>query len=382
VTIDDALLEDTAEDLFENAPCGYLSTRLDGTIVRLNRTFEAWIGVPREELLGKRRLQQLLAPGGRIYFETHIAPLLRMQGSVRAIAVEIVRADGSRLPALLNATVRTDDEGRPQLIRATIFDATDRRRYEQELLDARRREHDIALALQRSLLSGTLPAAPQLDLDVAYRPGVSGLEVGGDWYDAFWLKEGETVALAVGDVVGRGLGAAATMGQLRSALRALAATGFGPSALLEALDRYACLHEVGRMTTVVYCELELATGRLRYACAGHPPPVVVRPGEGPSILWGGRSTPLDAFRHGRVAREEAACELPPGSVLVLYTDGLVEDRKQPLQEGIDRLVGELAQHAATPAGPLVAQLVHALHGSENTDDTCVLAARLREADID
>lgn len=130
------------------------------------------------------RFQELLAPGARIYHETHYAPLLHMQGEVRGIAVEIVHADGGRLPALVNSVLRHDAEGRPQVIRTTIFDASDRRRYEQELLRARRREQEIARELQRGMLSGALPEADGLEVDVAYRPGVAGLEVGGDWYDA------------------------------------------------------------------------------------------------------------------------------------------------------------------------------------------------------
>ncbi len=140
------LLEESAEDLFENAPCGYLSTRLDGTIARVNRTLETWLGREREELVDTVRFQDLLTPGGRIYHETHYAPLLRMQGAVNEIAVEFVRADGTRLPALINSVLRTDEQGVPQLVRTTIFDATDRRRYEQELLRSQRHEHNVARA--------------------------------------------------------------------------------------------------------------------------------------------------------------------------------------------------------------------------------------------
>lgn len=96
----------------------------------------------------------------------------------------------------------------------------------------RRQEQEIAQQLQRSLLSGVLPSGPRLEVDFAYRPAVKGLEVGGDWYDAFWLDEGETAALVVGDVVGRGIEAAASMGGLRSAVRALASTGLAPGELL------------------------------------------------------------------------------------------------------------------------------------------------------
>jgi len=133
VSVGARLLEDSAQELFEDAPCGYLTTRLDGTIVKVNRTFETWTGRAREDLLDRVRFQELLSAGGRIYHETHYAPLLRMQGSVREIAVDIIRADGTLLPALINSVLRVDDDGRPRVIRTTVFDATDRRRYEEEL---------------------------------------------------------------------------------------------------------------------------------------------------------------------------------------------------------------------------------------------------------
>jgi PAS domain S-box-containing protein len=380
VTSPDDALADSAEDLFENAPCGYLSTRLDGTILRVNETFVSWTGLARADLLGGRRLQDLLSPGGRIYYETHLAPLLLMQGSVREIAVEIVRADGTRLPALLNCALRSPDDAAAdpdgRVIRTTVFDATDRRRYEQELVRMRRREQDIAQELQRSLLSGELPAADGLDLAVAYRPGVSGLEVGGDWYDAFWLDEGETVALVVGDVVGRGITAAATMGQLRSALRALAATGLGPARVVAALDGYSRRHGVGRMTTLVYARLQLASGRCDYACAGHVPPVVVSPGEPPALVWDGRSLPLDAHRAGARAREEGSLVLAPGGTLLLYTDGLVERRSRALDAGFEQLLAAVAAHRDDRAAALASALVHALRPSDQSDDVCLLVARL------
>ena len=374
--IDDALLEDTAEDLFEDAPCGYLSTRLDGTIVKVNRTFETWTGLARGELLERRRFQELLAPGGRIYHETHYVPLLRMQGTVRAVAVEIVGADGTRMPALINSVLRHDAAGRPQVIRTTVFDATDRRRYEQELLRAQRREHDIAQQLQRGMLSGELPAAEGLEVDVAYRPGDAGLEVGGDWYDAFWLDDGDTIGLVVGDVVGRGIEAAATMGQLRSAVRALASTGLGPGALVSALDGYARRHAIGRMTTLVYAQLNLATSRLRFVAAGHPPPLIVKPGEDLCFAEDGRSLPLDAHGVSAHAREEAVRELPPRSAILLYTDGLVESRSRLLDDGMDRLRREVAVHRDEAAADLTANVARALHEAERTDDVCLLAARI------
>jgi PAS domain S-box-containing protein len=129
--------EESAEDLYENAPCGYVSTLPDGTIVRVNATFLAWTGYARADLVRQTRFQELLAPGGRIYWETHYAPLLRMQGRVEEIAAEIVRADGRRLTVLLSSIQRKDDAGRPLLVRTMIFDASQRKEYERELLRAR-----------------------------------------------------------------------------------------------------------------------------------------------------------------------------------------------------------------------------------------------------
>jgi PAS domain S-box-containing protein len=361
---------DATENLFEDAPCGYLTTRPDGTLIRANRTFERWTGFSREQLVG-RRFQELLSPGGQIYHETHYAPLLQMRGTVHEIAVEIVRADGTRLPALVNS-VLVRGEGVTEHIRTTVFDASERRRYEQELLRERRHEHDIAQRLQRAMLDGELPEAPELVLDVAYRPAEQGLEVGGDWFDAFWLEPGRTVGLVVGDVVGRGIDAAATMGQLRSATRALAATGVGPAAILDGLDAYASRHRVGQMATVVYAQLELATGQLRYACAGHLPPAVLGPEDAPVFLWEGRSTPLD-IHVDEASRAEAVYVLAPGGVLVLYTDGLVERRTETLDDGMNRLLAQLAVgNAAAP--DFAAGLVDDLRGPDQDDDVCVLAA--------
>jgi len=374
VTGDEPLAE-SAEELFENAPCGYLTTLPDGTIVRVNRTFETLTGLRREDLLHARRFQDLLSPGGRIYHETHYAPLLRMQGEVREIAVEIMCADGTRLPALINSVLRSDDEGRPQLVRTTVFDATDRRRYERELLRARRHEQDTARQLSRSLLSGSLPTADGLELEVAYHPAEAGLEVGGDWYDAFWLDEGATIGLVIGDVVGRGIGAAATMGQLRSAVRALASTGLGPGRLIGALDAYAHRHDVGRMTTLICAELGLETGRLRYACAGHPPPVILPPEGDPAFPWEGRSPPLDIGDGTQEPRPEAELTLAPGSTVLLYTDGLIERRRESLDAGMDRLLAATAAHRDAGLAGLLATLVRELRDPEHVDDVCLLAAR-------
>jgi phosphoserine phosphatase RsbU/P len=375
MTRDPELLADSAEELYEEAPCGYITTLLDGTIVKVNRTFETWTGLHREELVGRRRFQDLLSPGGRIYHETHYAPLLHMQGSVREIAVEIVKADGGRLPALVNSVLKSDDSGAPSGIRTTVFDATDRRRYEQELFRASRREHEIAKELQLSMLAGTPPVSPKLTLDSHYSPAIRGTQVGGDWHDAFWLDPPHVVALVVGDVVGRGIGAAATMGQLRSAVRALASTELGPAALLSALDVYVGRHGVGEMTTIVYAELSLRTGELRFACAGHPPPLLLAPRTDPTLDWGGRSTPV-GVEPGPAGRSEQSRRLAPGTALLLFTDGLIEDRTRPEDDGLERLLREAA--ATGPVGglgPTVQSIVARMVDPAQADDVCVLAAQ-------
>jgi len=142
----DALFEENIEDLYDNAPCGYLSALPGGLIVKVNQTFLSWTGYRREELVGRRRFQDLLTAGGRIFHETHYAPLLRMQGAVREIAVDVVCADARRLPALINSVLKKDDEGTPLLVRTTVFNATDRKEYERELLRERQRAEQEAKA--------------------------------------------------------------------------------------------------------------------------------------------------------------------------------------------------------------------------------------------
>ena len=146
-----ALLDEDLAELFEHAPAGYVSTFPDGTIVRVNQTFRDWTGFAPEELTG-RRLQDLFSMPGRIYYETHLGPLLAMQGSLSEVAVDIARRDGTLLPALVNALQKRGADGKPLLHRFTVFNATERRRYERQLLEARR-EAERALRAKAELLA-------------------------------------------------------------------------------------------------------------------------------------------------------------------------------------------------------------------------------------
>lgn len=145
-------LEESFESMYEDAPCGYLSTLPDGRFVRINRTMLDWTGYARERLLYTRKFQDLLTLGGQLYYETHYAPLLAMQGAVSELALDIVRNDGSRFPALLNSVLQRDQTGHPLLIRTVVMTATDRRKYEQELL-AERREAELTSKAKTDFVS-------------------------------------------------------------------------------------------------------------------------------------------------------------------------------------------------------------------------------------
>ena len=692
--------DDDPDDLYERAPCGYLSTLPDGTIVKVNETFLTWTGYKRSDLVGRRRFRDLLTAGGRIYHQTHYEPLLSMQDDVHEVAFDVVCADERRLPTLVNSVLSRDPEGRPRVIRTTVFNATERRGYERELLGARRRaeeserrvrimqaivaelaaapteegvaravvrapvdafgavessiwlvdrdrgqlvptastdpagtgredvplrsdraiaqvaragelrvvasvahaeadhpeladtmrrrglvtvlllpltsvpanaapdveptvlgvlafgfdaprsltdaeldvvrllghqasqaldrarlyddarrrearatflaettraldetqrlltrterlieqvvpevaewaavrlligpqgvhaeagapapdpvrlaarvtavaaagkpsfvddgpdpdcavlpltargrvlgtialrlppggrtaaaeasflldladraalalenarlyeqERTIAQTLQRSLLAGDVPADRRFAVETHYQPATQDLEVGGDWFDAFLINSDKLVVV-VGDVVGRGIDAATTMGQLRSAIRALASAEAGPARLLERLDMFVVRVESARMATVAYAEITLSTGEMTYACAGHMPPLLQVPGEAPRFLWDGRSAPLGS-RAGRTARLEHRTVLPPGSRLLLYTDGLVERRDRSIDEGLRLLADELAERREAPLPGLSAALAGTLVGGDHPDDVCLICVALGAED--
>ncbi len=230
------------------------------------------------------------------------------------------------------------------------------------------RERDASHTLQMGLLGGATLTADGVDLATAYWPGTASLEVGGDWYDAFALPSGR-LALVVGDVVGHSLEAAVAMGQLRGAARALAPMGT-PAQLLERLDSFVETLPAAQMATLAYVELEPATGLIRYACAGHPPPLCISTEGDTRFLWDGRSAPLGVSREG--SRIEATDLLDERETLVLYTDGLIERRGESIDVGIRRLA-DMAKGRPIQATELVARICDALLDEHQDDDVCVLA---------
>jgi PAS domain S-box-containing protein len=147
-------IEEDLEDLYENAPCGYLSLRMDGRIAKANQTFCRWTGYVPDELVGKR-VHDFLNIAGRIFYETHFAPLLRMQGFFNEVALDLLRKDGESFPVLVNAAERKDASGKPLFIRLTVFNATDRRRYERGLLKARDELKMLAATLEKRVADST-----------------------------------------------------------------------------------------------------------------------------------------------------------------------------------------------------------------------------------
>ena len=227
------------------------------------------------------------------------------------------------------------------------------------------RERGIAETLQRALLPERLPAVAGARLTAHFAPAAG--HVGGDWYDAVLLDSGE-LALAIGDVAGKGIPAAALMGELRGGLRAGVLSGSEPHEALRVLDRMT--DRAGHMATAAVVLLVPATGALRHASAGHLPPVVIATDGAVRFLTAGASTPLMAYD---ASAGSGSDRLGPGERLILYTDGLVERRGEPIDESLRRLAD-----AAAAAGELDALATHLLTAlrppsDSRRDDIAILA---------
>jgi PAS domain S-box-containing protein len=236
------------------------------------------------------------------------------------------------------------------------------------------REHAIAETLQRAILPDTLPRIPGLDLAVRYLPATQGVNVGGDWYDAFPLPDGG-VALATGDVAGHSIGSASVMGQVRSMLRAYAIDNPHPGSVLRRTNAALARLLPDTLASAVYAVLDLSTGHLSYANAGHPPPIVVTGTGRADYLDDITGTMLGASADTTFATGLRA--LSPGTGLLCYTDGLIEDRDRDLAEGLALLAGTLGLSAPFSAEQMCATAEASLLGAAHrADDVCLLAAQL------
>ncbi|MFE4956884.1 SpoIIE family protein phosphatase [Streptomyces sp. NPDC056653] len=383
------LLEDSAEDLYEHAPCGYLSTLLDGQIAKVNTTLLDWLGYERGDLVGRKHFSDLLSVGGRLYHETHYAPLLRMQGEISGIALELRAADGSRLPVLVTSTVKTGSDGQPLLIRTTVFDARDRRAYETELLRARQeaeRERErlkrLNATLQKTLLPPALANVPGLNVAAHYHIA-SADEVGGDFYDLFPLAAG-TWGLFLGDVCGKGAAAAAVTSLARYTLRAAAVYDPDPAAVLGNLNT-VLNHEYSgtdpRFCTVIFGLLtpygDQGGFRVTLASGGHPSALLMRADGTADYLPTPGGQLIGVLPDAHIAT--TTIRLNPGDTLLLHTDGLTE--AHTASTGVTDRYGDeaLLDFARTLAPTTATDTIVAIRdlldtfGTGVDDDTAVLA---------
>ncbi|MER6831973.1 SpoIIE family protein phosphatase [Streptosporangium sp. NPDC000563] len=235
------------------------------------------------------------------------------------------------------------------------------------------REHRTAETLQRSLLPSRLPVVRGLVFAQRFRSGSRHMQVGGDWYDAFVLQDGR-VAAVVGDVMGKGVKAAAGMGRIRNAMRALALTNPPPAAVLTGLDRvFETTEEDEQVTTLAYMVVEPGTGEGTLALAGHPPPLLVSPQGVPLLCDGDPGTPLG----WPTSRRQFRFCVPPGHTAILYSDGLVENRKRGLEAGLTELCSAVIEAplevVRSPHMLLDFLTNRMLTGYEQDDDVTVLA---------
>jgi phosphoserine phosphatase RsbU/P len=374
-------------ELYDNAPSGHASLALDGRVESVNLTLSRWLGHDRNMLRGKL-FTELLSVGSRIHYETHFAPLLQLEGKLAGITVELVAADGTRLPVFLSSNLKLDSTGQPVLVRITVQDARDRRSYEQELLEARQRAdrerarvQELATTLQRSLVPPSLSPPAGLDACAYYHPA-SADDVGGDFYDLFPLTK-DKWGFFLGDVSGKGAGAAAITSLTRYTLRAAAVYDEDPVHVLKNLDA-VLNHEFHgddpRFCTVIFGVMTPATGgagfELELAGGGHPPALLI--GADGRVRYvhttGGNAVgilPQPQFVSVRM-------HLTAGDTLVLYTDGLTEARTgngSVRYDDHDALLEFAIAHGPATATTIVEaiRLLLGSFGSGLEDDVAVMA---------
>jgi serine phosphatase RsbU (regulator of sigma subunit)/anti-sigma regulatory factor (Ser/Thr protein kinase) len=234
------------------------------------------------------------------------------------------------------------------------------------------RDHEIAETLQRSLLPDRIPQIPAVALAARYVPATAHLEVGGDWYDAMQLGDG-LIGLTIGDVAGHGLQAAATMGQLRMAVRAYAVQDPSPVTVMHAVHQLVSHLPIQEMVTLTYLVFDPATRMLRFTNAGHPPPLVFGAGQS-KYLEDGVAPPLGVTEVADFT--ETTQDMWPGATLLLYTDGLVERRRESFQVGMDRLQRVAAACEGCTVDGLCDHVVSSLiEGDHVADDIALVAMR-------
>lgn len=363
-------------------PVGYVVTDPRGLILHANDRALSWLGADRSAVVDQVRFPDLLAGGGRIFYETHLSPTLLMSGWAGALAVDLATPDGP-MPIFVTAALDRNGDGEPAQIRLALVDAAERRSYELELLAERRRAESselharlVALTLQQVLVPPGVPRIAGLDLGAAFRPAGAGDELGGDFYDIFELNDGAWY-LVVGDVCGKGVEAAVVTALARNTVRAEAVRAESLTEILTVLNSALLVHEAERHCTVAIVRLvQREVGwRATICCAGHPLP-----------LWRGpeasvASVGLPGSLLGilpEVRLHEDTVDLGPGTMLVLYTDGIIEGRLSDELFGEPRLV-ELVAKGVGDAQALADDIMRGVvdfQDGNTADDAAVVVARV------
>ncbi len=373
------------DGFWDSAPSGHLIAHPNGRIIRANSTLARWLGYQPDALCGKV-FSDLLAVSGRILYDTHFGPLLSMGGDLNGVTVDVVAADGTRLPMFLTANVTTGADGAPELLQITVVDASDRRAYEAELLAARQqaqteqvRARAFADTLRRSLLPPLL--SPPDGLDAAdYFFTASDDDVGGDFYDLFPLSH-TTWGFFLGDVAGKGVEAAVVTGLVRYTLRAAAVFDDDPVQVLHNLN--SVINQKirvarNRFSTVIYGKMTQCDNGfdVELASGGHPPPLLFY-ADGSAYYAdtvGGQAVGITEEPHFVASR----FRLGPGDTLMLYTDGLTEASTGIGRERYDdegALLGFAKAHSPSTASAIVDAARRLLEGlgAGVQDDAAVLA---------
>jgi sigma-B regulation protein RsbU (phosphoserine phosphatase) len=377
-----ALLEDDPQKLYDLAPCGYLTTGGEGTVRKVNQTFLSMTGYSADELVGLRTFADLLTVGGRIYHETHYAPMLHMGGTAREIAFDLVRRDGGTVPVLVNAVAEQADDGSVLAVRVAVFDATQRRSYEAELVAARKRAEEseararaLARTLQQSLIPSATPAIPHLEVATRFRPAGDGTQVGGDFYDLFRLPDGDWI-LMIGDVCGKGAAAAVVTALVRFTLRSAAMQHEHLPEALARLNAVMLQSGTDRFCSVAIARLRRGadTWQLRMSNAGHPLPLV-RDADGAVRTLGAPGTLAGVVADPTFPDVQES--LAEGATVVFFTDGLPEARNNGAIYGEQRVRDIVATVGASAAGVADALLAEVLGFQEDVarDDIAIVALR-------
>ncbi|MEU3417329.1 PAS domain S-box protein [Streptomyces murinus] len=365
--------------LVESSQDAILAKTLAGEITYWNAAATELYGYTAEEAMGRH--VSMLAP---TELQDDIWALLeRLRHGEKVEHFETLRVtkDGSLLDVDVTLWPTRDTAGKIIGACAIVRDISDRKQVEAELKALLEQQRHIALTLQRSLM-GTPPALPGLDTASRYRPATQGAGVGGDWFDLIPLGAGR-VGVLIGDVMGRGLEAAAVMGQLRSAAHALAKTGMQPRQLMQALDTVVGDLDVpDQLVTCCYLVIAPDAGTVTVCSAGHLPTLVVGPWEGVRALPAPVNAPLGV---GGVLYEQACFDIAPGATLVLYTDGLIETPGSDIEARVGELTAVLDSffpHSASleaAADHVLAELLPDVDGHD--DDVTLLFAQLPAAPL-